>query len=328
VSGKLVEYFKKKYCDVIALVGLLKACSIVSSKLEKQFNVFVIAPTRQFKSRSSEELLEAFPKGKKSMILDVGSDFTIHSLNEQFKGIIPPGCLMINDLTLLMSSKGKRTKDRLFGGLAELMSEGRYQYGDRQSQFILKGHPSLICNMTAESYQQNKETMEISTFLERMLTIYYFLSEDDMKTFFMDKKDRKLLKFDDKTYLKVKKFKPVNIDEFRFKIFELGSVYSCLGVCSLPGMLDNLENLVIAHAFLNGRDNLCEDDILLLEILKSFINNPYAKNEGKIVELWEKKMSVQKIMMYLGIKKTSQDYVYRVIRKAKLRGHMNNDGES
>ena len=81
------------------------------------------------------------------------SDFTMPSLR-RFKHDIESGkCLFVNDGTTLLASKSQRTKDRLVGGLSELLSDGSYTYMDFGRKFTLEGNVTMVVNITSEAYQ-------------------------------------------------------------------------------------------------------------------------------------------------------------------------------
>jgi len=313
-SRKIYKFFTDKICETIGIIGVLKACSIVSAKLDRpKLNLFVIAPTGQFKSVTSHELIKIFPKG---YMKNVGSDFTIHSLAEEFKGKVPKTCISINDFTLLMASKSKRTRDRLTGGLAELLSDGYYLYGERQGKIQLIGNPSCIVNMTAESYSKHEKNFEISTFTERFLTVFYSLTLEEMENFVKNKHIKRQIIFEEKKF-KGKKFVLKNIDEYRDWISQKALLYSILSMRGYLRTADWIEGVLKSHAFLNKRDYICQDDVILIEKLETMINNPYGSIEIKIVKLYREGFKQNEIVKQLNL---DRSYINRIIKRAKQRG--------
>jgi hypothetical protein len=117
-----------------------------------------------------------------------------------------------------------------------------------------------------------------------------------------------------------KKWEIKNLDDFRIRLLVIAKIYACLGLRAVMGVVDQLEALVLAHAYLNKRNYLCDDDIIFVEALKPFINNPFAPNEGKIVEFYKLGMSAKQINDNLGGNESYLQYVYRIIKKVKMRG--------
>ena len=144
VAKNIYDYFEDKYG--LGMIGLLK-CITVASVTKKNIiplNLLVVAPSRQYKSRTSKELSDIFPK---SYMVHLGSDFTIHSLIKDYDGgkKINNKCCLLNDMVLLFGTKRKETKTRLTSGLAEYLSDGSYCYSDRMSKpEILKGRSNSV----------------------------------------------------------------------------------------------------------------------------------------------------------------------------------------
>jgi hypothetical protein len=105
------------------------------------------------------------------------SDFTMPSLRRLKYDIESGKCLFVNDGTTLLASKSQRTKDRLVGGLSELLSDGSYTYRDFGRKFTLEGNVTMIVNITSEAYQSYKDRLFGLTFSERFLTVHYVLTE-------------------------------------------------------------------------------------------------------------------------------------------------------
>jgi hypothetical protein len=78
VSEKLLEYSSRKFGQSLAPIVLLKCCAVVSCKLERpRVSVLHVAPTRGFKSYTSNEVMRIFAE---EFWLDLKSDFTMNSL--------------------------------------------------------------------------------------------------------------------------------------------------------------------------------------------------------------------------------------------------------
>ena len=129
-----MEQPSDKFLPILAPVTVLKCCAIVSCKLHRpRLSVLQIAPSRELKAYTSYEAMSLFDP---SFYLNLGSDFTMNSLQRYQKELKSNRCLLCNDGTILLSSKSPRTKNRLVGGLAELISDGRYKYQDSRHYFL------------------------------------------------------------------------------------------------------------------------------------------------------------------------------------------------
>jgi hypothetical protein len=128
VSQELLEHFSKKFGPRIAPLVLLKSLPPISSKLERpRVSVLHVGPSRALKSFTSSEVMSIFSE---EFWIDLRSDFTMNSLR-RYKDELKTGkCLFVNDGTTLFASKGQRTKDRLVGGLGELIADEVYTYQD------------------------------------------------------------------------------------------------------------------------------------------------------------------------------------------------------
>jgi len=319
ITTNILNFFENKYCKIVAIPGLLKCCAIASAKLANiglpRFNVFNVAPTRQFKSVTSKEACNFFSR---NYYIETGSDFTIFTLAKIYRDKkFNKKCLIINDGTVLFSTKSRRAKDRLVGGLAEITSDGKYTYSERIKDEFIKGDISVIMNMTLESYNKYESKLLGSTFLERFLTIFYSIPVDDLKKFNIEKSKRKLIKppeFEFNPRIKVN-----NSDDDIKKINDYAENYSILSVKSLNGTFDLLLALCISHASINGRDYIMEDEFKVLDMIKSYIT--VHGNIPKIIEMRKRGYNYKKICEVLGMKYQSyKPYIIRVVKKAKERG--------
>lgn len=175
VSRKIVEHFSLKFSPQIAWIILLKCLAIVSCKLDwPRLSVLHVAPTRMLKSFTSELAMCLFDE---EFWIDLKSDFTIHSLKRYKQELEGGKCLFVNDGTTLLASKANRTKNRLVGGLSELLSDGSYTYQDFLRHFTLNGKVTMVVNITSEAYQNYKDRLFGLTFSERFLTFHYVLTK-------------------------------------------------------------------------------------------------------------------------------------------------------
>lgn len=319
-SLKILEFFSENYGQLIAPVALFKACAVVSAKLSwPRLSILNVAPTRQFKSVTSNRIERIFPA---SYSIHVGSDFTIHSLYKETKGNVNKKCLFINDGTLLLTSKSKRGKDRLINALAEMLSDGKYHYGDFQNSFDLKGKCTLVMNMTLEAFNRYENQLLSNTFLERFLTVFHNMPQKEQHNYYDTREERS--KKDSKVFprkLMVKPLKAENVNEYRKAFVEFGKDYSALGIRSFLGCVDQVEALAVSHAVLNGRNKLCEDDMKVVRMVRKYLANPSSPNKSRIIELYQQGRSQRDICLLLDRDyEKYRPFVSRVLKVARMRG--------
>jgi hypothetical protein len=318
-SKEILSYFKTKFCHEIAVIALLKCCCIASSQLDQKLNLFVVAPPGQFKSVLDKEVTELFPK---NMVCNLGSDMTIHALHRIFKGKIPKTCLVINDYTMLVHTKDKRTRLRLEGGLAEIMSEKKYTYGDFEKQFVLDGDCSILMNMSYEAFNLNKNRM----FLDRILLISFGIPIKQQQEIEMDKIHRLSLEFDQPKFRNFS-IEDYDLTNYRQEVNDIGTHYAIKSMQSYNRTWDLLRGILKSHAYLNKRNYINDDDLLFLKGIEDFIGNKFSK-EGEIVELWIRWMKDKKDFTKTDLAeyfKRDTNYINKLLFKAKLRGLIEHD---
>jgi len=322
-SLKILEFFSRNYGQLIAPVGLFKACAVVSAKLPwPRLSILNVAPTRQFKSVTSNLIGKMFPA---SYSIHVGSDFTIHSLYKETKGDVDKKCLFINDGTLLLTSKSKRGKDRLINALAEIISDGKYHYGDFKTSFDIKGHCTVAMNMTLEAFSRYENSLLSNTFLERFLTVFHNMPRKEQHNYYDMREERN--ENASKVFprkLRVKPLKVENVGEYKKAFIEFGKDYSVLSIRSFLGCVDQVEALAVSHAVLNGRSRLCEDDMEVVRLAREYLSNPLSPNRSRIVVLYQQGRSQRDICLLLNRDYNKyRPYVSKVLKAARLRGVVN-----
>lgn len=319
-SMAILEYFDTKYGQLIAPVGLFKSCAVVSSQLSwPRLSVLAVAPTRQFKSSTSRDVEAMFPE---SYIIHAGSDFTMHRLFKQTNGDVDRKCIFINDGTLLLRSKSTRGRDRLFNGLAELIADGEYRYGDYQNTFSIKGGCTAVANMTLEAFSRYEKSLMSMTFLERFLTLFYSMPPKEQHYFYEIKEERAIKAAGIlKEKLRIRPFKIANVEEYKKALVSLAKDFSAISLRSFLGCADQVEALAISHAVLNGRFWLCEDDLEVVRMAREYIANPLSLIKPRIVNLYQQGRTQRDICLLLNKDYESyRPHVSRVLQEAKVRG--------
>lgn len=319
-SQRIFDYINEKYGQLLSPVTLVKVCAIIAPSVSPHLpylNIFNVAPTRQYKSQTS---FEAQNMMSSTYWADLGDDITMNSILVRFKDKINRKCLFMNDCTALFATKSKNTKERLVSGLTVLLSEGRWFYGDRQSpNNVLEGRVSSVMNMSLESYNLYESKLLGSTLLERFLTIFHMMPLAEVQHNLEKSDERKKMRFKGKLKFSTKGV--TNLEDYKRVFIEFAKDYSVLSMKSINGSFDQIRNLAIAHACLNERDKIIDEDVELLRMVKPYLENPFALNQSKIIEYHKQGRSITDICVLLGkMPETYKAYVYRVLKKAKERG--------
>jgi hypothetical protein len=319
MSKKILDYFSQKYGQVVAPVGLLKLLSAISPFINNRLpclNIFHVSPTRQFKTQTS---IEAQKMISKKNFIDMPSDTTMNSLLEEYKNF-GKRALFINDFTTLFATKNTRTRERLIGGCTNLLTEGEWSYGDKTTRVAkLTGFVSMIVNMTNESYNSYSSRLLGITFLERFLTVFYRMPEQDIRHFLEHKEEKMKIKW--KGQIKFHKPEITNFDKYKLTLIDYAKRWSGLSVKSINGCFDQIESLMHAHLALNMRSRITQDELDLLKIIEPYLVDPFAPNSPRIIQLHRSGFSVKDICLILN--KDPKQYkkqVYRILNKARERG--------
>jgi hypothetical protein len=329
VTDQIFEGYDNVFGQSTATIGTLKVLSIASARLPYP-RLFIIhsAPSGHLKTWTSKTASSLFPK---SWILDLKSDFTIHNLYEQNKkkdgsASVDKKCLMINDATLLFSSKAEKTKERLVNGLAELMTDGVYHYGDFGHDFTIKGDISVVMNLTTKSYTRHLESLLGNTFDERCLTLHTELSSKEQNKLSISTLPQEIgkgIKYTElDTLWKSGKAPSITIPAHLQKLIQVHAwKYTYLGLKGFPRTQATINAIVRASAFVNGRAEVCREDFEIVKKAKDYLVNPLQPNRPRIVSMLKNKVGVAEICRILGKDFDKyKTYVYRVRDDAKLKG--------
>ena len=201
-------------------------------------------------------------------------------------------------------------------GLAEVLSEGKYVYSERNSpSIVFKSRINVIANITRESYLRNRTSFLDNTFGERLVPIFYHIPEDKQIELIRTSAERKSMDFGDK--IKLDRLEISNFNDFSEEIIKLSRSYKNLALSpSLSRSQDKMMGLLGGLCILNNRGRVIESDIkLVTEFLKYFCD-PH-NTEFKVMSRYFQGKSVKEIKQEIG---TSDTYIYRIISKYKDRG--------
>jgi hypothetical protein len=325
-AQKLEKYYNAKYGQIVTPIAILKTLAVVSSTFKNNVKIWVlhIAPSRQLKSKTSEEQMLIFPKKR---IVNVGSDFTIHGLIRDYGDDIDSKCLLINDLTLLLASKASRTKARLIDALSELASEGRYTYLDYQKTMTIAAKFSLIANITPTSFLYNRRGLLDNTFVERCLTVYHELTEEEMTDANLNRAKRNSIKIE--RFKRTINERDVEIrreDDVRFN--EYARRWRILGAyTSSSSLFDIIKSIAVAYAILSGHREITSEEYRYLDVLEPYICSPFENVKLTILELARQGRSIRDICLILDQNyDTYRPFVSRVINEYRRKGVLTSAG--
>jgi hypothetical protein len=120
------------------------------------------------------------------------------------------------------------------------------------------------------------------------------------------------------------------IDDIETDIQEIPSRYlelikiearklSYLTMRSFVSCEDIIKAIMRAHAALNKRNYVCEDDLYIVTLIEPYLINPFSRYEGQIVKLRAQGLSYREIQEKIG-KKNYLRQIQRVVKKAQIRG--------
>lgn len=315
VSKRLFRFFNFKYGQVIAPVGLLKACVMASNQLGyPRLNGWFVAPTRQYKTQTSKEIMRAFSR---KLWINVGSDFTMHSLHYDYGSNVNGKTFMVNDGTVLFSTKSARAKERLVGGLAELLSDEKYTYADFRHHWTIRGRCTAIVNMTSESFNYYKNKLLGSTLLERFFVSFHKLTLREQRETRTDKLRRFRLK-DRIKEIKLRKI--ANLGEYTDRIKEYAMDYSALALRSYNGCKDTITAMLKSHAVLNNRNRINLDDLYFVRMMRDYLVDPFTPNQPRIIAFLRQERSYSDICRLLDKSASYKSQISKIAKKARERG--------
>lgn len=317
ISDKILELAEPILGHALALILLLKICAAVSCKLElPRLSVMHVGPTRQGKSLTSKIAMNILSP---EFYIDLRSDFTMNSLRRYADAFLLGVCLFANDVTAWLSSKAQRLKDRVIGGLSELVSDAKYIYQDFRQKIELVGAVTMVLNITSESFQNNKDRLFGSTFSERLLTVHYVMTQKEKEEWVEKEEEIRRIHFD--SIITVNDIETqVEIPPEYFSIIKYqAKKYSYETLNSPVSCQDLIKAMMRAHAALNKRSSVCLDDLILVTMIQPYLKNPFSPHDGEIVRLRAQGLSLEEICKEIG-KGNYKGHVQKVVKKAELRG--------
>jgi hypothetical protein len=177
----------------------------------------------------------------------------------------------------------------------------------------------MVMNITSEAYQNNKDRLLGLTFLERLLTVHHVMSAEEKETWAAKEEKAKRMCYH-KTITEDDISKHVEMPlEYMGIVRHLSREFSYASLNSPISCQDLIKGTLKAHASLNGRPQVCADDLRFVMLIKPYLRNPYSPCEGEIVKLRAEGLSIREIGRKIG-KSNYNRQIQRVIQKAQLRG--------
>lgn len=200
-----------------------------------------------------------------------------------------------------------------------MISDGKYIYQDFRQKFSLVGKVTAVFNITSEAYQNNKNRLFGTTFAERFLTVHNVLSKAEKAAWVKKEERAKKLSFDEKITLDNIATKVKLPSKYLSKIRILGKQFSYASLTSPVACQDLVKGTLCAHASLNNRRKVCNEDLKFVLLIRPYLVNPFSPYENIIVKYRSKGLSIGAICKKIG-KPNYRRQVQRVIEKAQHRG--------
>ena len=277
-----------------------------------------VAPTRSFKTFTSNEVMEIFDK---EFWIDLGSDFTFHSLRHCKEEISKGKCLLVNDATLLFATKSQRTKERIINGFSELIADEEYTYGDFaiENKFKLAGKVTAIMNFVPESFENYKDRFFGLTFAERFLIQHHATTKMEKEEWVSKEEQAQKIHYSERITVD-DIVRDAQIPEKYFSLVKhIAEEFSYMSMRSFVGSQDLIKATLRAHASLNKRGKVCADDFQFVLMLKKYLVDRFSPYEGLIVKYRAQGLSIGEISCKIG-KSNYSGQIQRVIKKAEMRG--------
>ena len=251
--------------------------------------------------------------------INLQSDFTMPSLKRYKEALKKGVCLLVNDATTLFASKAQRTKDRIAGGLGELLSDERYVYQDFGRKWTLGGKATVIMNITPESFENYKNRLFGLTFSERFFTAHHILTTEEKEDWVAREHRASRMHFESSIGVHDIETQ-VTIPRKYFDIIgHMAKEFSYLSLRTFIGSQDIIKAMLMSHAALNQRDSVRADDIRFVEMMQDYLVNPFSPYDGWIVKYAAQGFSIRDICKKID-KPNYNQQIQRILKKARLRG--------
>ena len=280
ITKRTLWFFSNRIGQFIAPVGLAKVLAINSSLSDYPQLVLTHAGrSREFKTKSTELAMLFFSK---KFFIYIEGETTIHGMISDYGSDIDGKCVILNDGNLLFNALSKRTKQRWLSAMSVILTERKYTYSERKERLSLEGRISLIINIPSDTFDEHKKEFFGSTLGNRSLILHAWMDEEDrlrcQRTF------GKTMWMRPPVQIKERYNEAIdNLDDYDKELEVYAKEYGTLSIRSTSECKDIVKALASENARINKRDYLCEDDMVVVRMLKPYVRDPMATQEQEIV---------------------------------------------
>lgn len=281
VTRKILWFFSHRIGQFIAPVALVKVLAINSSLSEyPQLSAIHDARSREFKTKSTELAMQFFGK---QFFIYVEGETTIHGMISDYGKDIDGKCVILNDGNLLFNALGRRTKQRWLSAMSVLLTERKYTYSERQERLSLEGRVSLIINIPSDTFYEHKKELFSSTLGNRSLIIHSWMNEEErllcQKTFGHTMWMHPPVQIKERNNQAIE-----NLDDYDKELEVYSKEYGTLSLRSSSECKDIVKAVASENARINERNYLCEDDMIVVRMLKPYVRDPMTTQEQIVID--------------------------------------------
>lgn len=319
LSEKVFQHFNTRFGQMLAPLGLLKVLSIYSSRSEfPRLPVMHEARSREFKGLTMRVAMRMFTK---DWTIPIEGEKTIHCMEKDYGDDWDGKCVCVDDANTMFSDMAMRTRQRWLSAFSMLISGKKYEYGDKvNGSFTITGRISLLINLAAPSYSMHKNELSNTTLGNRLFIVHRWLpiaENRECKKNFTETMGLKpkFLKIEEHYNRRVR-----NFSDYEGRVEQLADDYSALAVRSPSECQDIITAIVRENARLNERNYVCDDDIMLVRMLRPYNKDPMMPDKPRVVEFLRQERSFSDIIKLLGKSRSYYPTLSRIKKEAKEKG--------
>jgi hypothetical protein len=317
ISRKIFRYFDKRIGQTVAPIGLVKALAIHSAGSSRpRLSLMHVARSREFKSVTMMFAKKMFSE---DMYVYIGGEQTVHRLKKDYGEDLNKKAILVNDGNMLFSAMARHTKDRWLGGMACLLTERSFPYGDNVDSFRLHGKISLLINLATPAFNRNKSEIFNTTIGNRLWIAHSWLTEEHN---FQCKRNMDSTKGLSSNVFITEHYNRTirNVSEYDKELVRFAKRYGVYSVRSAPECLDIVTAIACENARINHRNYLCEDDMELLRSLEDYNIDPLVPEHHRIIQGLRDELSPSDICHILHKSPSYKTTISKVKRKATESG--------
>jgi hypothetical protein len=176
-----------------------------------------------------------------------------------------------DDLIIAFLGLTKKQREQLIGFWTKILSDGNYER--LQNKDLIDVTTVSVFGLARESFDEHRKNFVTSTLMDRMVPIHLDFNNDEKKEILRFRKVNLGVSFPKIKIKSHNRKKPVVIDvpiEFNQLIDDWAMELDGLNVVSFARAQDYITNFLKAHAYLNEREKVGENDVKMYKKLHFF----------------------------------------------------------